>query len=52
MVTIINQPSVQKDSFLAEALPDVIKNFAKIGGLNKTICFYKYHRHMDVCRAY
>ena len=26
MVTIINQPSVQKDSFLAEALPDVIKN--------------------------
>jgi hypothetical protein len=26
MVTIINQPSVQKDSFLAAVLPDVIKN--------------------------
>ena len=26
MVTIINQPSVQKDGFLAAVLPDVIKN--------------------------
>ena len=25
--------------------------FAKIGGLNKAICFYKYHRHLDVCCA-
>ena len=43
-------------AFVEKHLPamstDTLRVFAKIGGFNKTICFYKYHRHMDVCRAY